>query len=575
MASAQPAIEPPAAARPRAVGAIACAAPPANAVGIVRLALGREALVIELCRVGRFASGFVLPGLGQSVRMSVPYSAVRALVRRGPHLHLELDPRVARPFNRFALARFGRQPAGALLARLWSGRLVGALGWVVPPVLAGAAVALVPRSLASGVVGLGAVALVAALVAFAALRRLGAWLTGGGPLSQLLARRFERDLGARLGLEPLPLEPSALDFVPDGGEAGELPLPGALGAFWRLLGTSVRPRALLASAVAVGGAVALAVALGRYGVVRAVELPVASARSGALAGAGELVETAAAALVPSHPGCACGRPDSPVWRDGLPQLSFLVVPRRGDIDGPWLEPGVDVRVKLDDAPGRRGARAPRAPRLELEVAAVNNGTTPLAPVTAVLTFARRNARGERVGFVERGMYWPKLGPGEAVKWRLKGQGTELRIETPLLAAAAPGELVPASADKLAALGRAKLPEVRLHAAMLLRYLGDARAAEVLGALGDGGKYAALVAELERVARPLSVCDVRVGPSSFVACLHNGTGELVRGVALREIGGKARAWRLEDLFYPGRGLEVTLPLDDGGAPAEVVAEPIVP
>ncbi|MEP7120118.1 MAG: hypothetical protein ABJE95_04370, partial [Byssovorax sp.] len=80
------------------VGALALAAPRANAVGAVRLTLAPTMLEVELLRVGGFSSGFASGGVAEPVRFTVPYLAVRGLVRRGRMLYLALDPGVVAPY---------------------------------------------------------------------------------------------------------------------------------------------------------------------------------------------------------------------------------------------------------------------------------------------------------------------------------------------------------------------------------------------------------------------------------------------------------------------------------------------
>src|SRR4051794_18468038 len=92
------------------VGAFAIAGPEGNAVGAVRLTCARDRLEIELVRVSSFTAGFAPGAVARAVSFSVPYAAVRGLVRRGRVLCLALDPAVARPHNRFTLTAFTEDP---------------------------------------------------------------------------------------------------------------------------------------------------------------------------------------------------------------------------------------------------------------------------------------------------------------------------------------------------------------------------------------------------------------------------------------------------------------------------------
>ncbi|MBI4878067.1 MAG: hypothetical protein HY812_00185 [Planctomycetes bacterium] len=141
------------------VGAIAISHRHANVVGPVRLSCERDALRIDLLRVGRFAAGFVFVGLADVASYRVPYRAVRALVSDGQLLHLAIDPTVASPYNRFALAHFSHDPDAALL-RAFRVRTWAALGSYLGPVpLAAAALWRLPREPVGGPVGSAAVAL--------------------------------------------------------------------------------------------------------------------------------------------------------------------------------------------------------------------------------------------------------------------------------------------------------------------------------------------------------------------------------------------------------------------------------
>jgi hypothetical protein len=181
------------------VGALAVAAPRANAVGAVRLACTAEGLAIELVGIAPFSLGFAPGGVADPVRLAVPYTAVRGLVREGRLLRLALDPAVVTPYNRFALARFTRDPDEALgLARWTSARIRARWAASVLPWPLGALAAVVaPEDLAGGALGRASVGLVAALALRLVLRELVAWVAWGGPASDRLRDTFEATLAER------------------------------------------------------------------------------------------------------------------------------------------------------------------------------------------------------------------------------------------------------------------------------------------------------------------------------------------------------------------------------------------
>jgi hypothetical protein len=102
---------------------------------------------------------------------------------------------------------------------------------------------------------------------------------------------------------------------------------------------------------------------------------------------------------------------------------------------------------------------------------------------------------------------------------------------------------------------------------MLDYLGEPgarQAAEALGSLDAVTEQAR--AEILRTFEPLRACDAKLGPAGVSVCVHNGTADLLRAVVISERGVSGpRHWRVEDLFQPGRGLRVGLPLEGGTAP----------
>ena len=103
------------ASRAFSVGALAVADRRANAVGPLRLSCERNALRIDLLYVGRFSLGYVAPSVADAVSVRIPYNAVRVMMQDGDRLLLSIDPRVMRPYNRFALARFGPHPLSDMM----------------------------------------------------------------------------------------------------------------------------------------------------------------------------------------------------------------------------------------------------------------------------------------------------------------------------------------------------------------------------------------------------------------------------------------------------------------------------
>ncbi len=559
------------------VGAIAVSDRRANAVGPLRLSCERDGLRIDLLRVGRFAAGFAFVGLADVVSFRVPYSAVRGLVSDGHLLLLSLDEAAASPYTRFALTHFSRDPDAALMRVFRVRASLSLLSWALPLPLAAAAAWWLPRHLVGGPLGIAAVAALVAWLSFLALRRLVHRVSWGGASADRLRARFEQCVSEHLGLELAPLlgeEQSATDQAPSVQIA---------------LGAVARTRLLaLTLVLATLGAVASLVVVQRYGVADKVVLPVDPLRAGVAQTALQQSRAAFQEGVPDRKRCDCTVADSPLWREGIGPLSVLVSMRKGRLDELWLTPGRTYQIKLDD-PGLLAAEGrddgdeadddeqATRPRVELDLALVNNAALSLKTVDLVVTFARRGPQGERRSIIERGLHWPKrLRPGEAVKWRVRARGTELRVDLHKRIVKPAGALAPA--DAFFGLADARLRAARVHGAMMLAYLRDPRAAALardlsrLSTLEEQARTEVLAA-----LEPLQLCDVKHQRSRLSGCLFNGTSELQRGLTVRELGvSEPRTWPIRDLFVAGQGLSVSLPLGASDRlPAALVVDPLSP
>jgi hypothetical protein len=546
------------------IGAIAVAHRRANAVGPVRLTCEPSGLRVDLLRVGRFVPGFAFAGLADARSFRVPYKAIRGMVREGSLLHLSLDPHSATPYNRFALARFSRDPLSSLMRVYRLRAVASAASYVFPVLLALLALSVVPASLAGGSIGQGATALVVALSSYRTLRWLVAWLTNGGPLSTRLRDSFEHRISVRLGLAPadeLAGGPLGVPLPPRVYSDGPTPL--------RALGVNYRPRIFAAvGALALGAALMAVHVVQRFGVQAVVSLPVDDAVTGLSEPFSNAASKAYAVGVPNHPLCQCERVDSTLWRDGMPQLSIMITPIEGEVETLWLSFGEHYKVPF--APGARR-------RIEFDLAAVNNSNFDLDTIDMVVTFARRDAQNKRRAFIERGLHWPaKLRPGEAVKWRVKASGrTEFKVDSRLDARLGVGGVTVSSASTFFALQHARLPIVRLHGGMMLSYLRDPRAeAQVKAVTGLSPRLEQARARILETLVPLEVCDAVRTPKGVDMCVFNGTDELLRAVTVTELG-KAQGKRheLRDLFMPGHGLRYTLDVSAGRHVQRFRVEPL--
>jgi len=527
----------------------------ANAVGPVRLTCQPNGLRVDLLRVGRFAPGFAFAGLADARSFRVPYTAIRGMVSEGQLLHLSLDPHAATPYNRFALARFSRDPLATVMRAFRLRALVSSLRYVLPFPLAALAVWAAsggswawPSEIGSQW-GLAAIALVVSGVVFRVLRLFVGWMTSGGPSSVRLRSDFERAVSVRLGLAPA----SELG----GGPLG-VPLPPRVGATpVAALGHAFRPR-LFAAAAAVAltaGLVSVHV-VQRFGVAEEVSLPVEDAVSGL--GAPLLSHANAAVTVgtPEHERCTCDRVESALWRDRLPQLSVLITPIEGHVEPLWVKLGQTYQLSWGGAePGTFPAGT--RPRAVFDLSVVNNSEVTLDTVDLVVTFARRGPRGKRRALLERGLHWPAtLGPAESVKWRVKASGrSEFKVDSRHDLQLGDGGLLAAAPDAFFALAQASLEGVRVHGAMMLSYLGDPRAEASARALGQlSPRLEPARGRILQTHVPLTVCDAASGADGMTLCVFNGTDELHRALVVTELGsGQPRRHVLRDLFLPHQGL----------------------
>ncbi|NUO52894.1 MAG: HEAT repeat domain-containing protein [Polyangiaceae bacterium] len=541
------------------VGALAVASPEANAVGAVRLTLLPKRLEVEMLRAGSYQDGFVPGALTRFVRFSVPYTAVRGFVRREGGIGLTLDPLAAAPFNRFQLAHFTDLPLEALASAHKRREAARAFSWLLPLPLAVLATVAMPLDLASGVVGRGAVGLLVLVVLAAVAKRLGAMLTLGGPVASHLMRTFERRLSQRVGLAPLASHETDPFEVPE-------PVAAASGlpAFARAGIATMTPSFSFPWARIGGALAAVAVCIGLFAGFRSLKSLPAEPAPEAQAGIVNAPVPEDEKLLASHgPACACERADSPLWSGGIPVLSVLPISKS-------REPGHalgDISPKVN----KRGRG-----RYDFDLAIVNNAAFALNDVRVLLTFARRDEKGERRGVTDRGLFWEgELGSGRSVKWGVKAPGTEVRIdvaESRLLSEAA-GASGPASREAFKKLLGARQPLVRLHAATMLAYLGDPEAIEAargLGALSEADEMTR--SRISRALAPIRVCDVKSTEGTLSACVHNSSKDVVRDLVLAEVApsGGGRKRPIDEAILAGAGIRVAIP-DFGEAPEELTIE----
>jgi hypothetical protein len=557
----------------------------------VRLACTPSGLAIELIGVAPFSLGFAPAGVADPVRLLVPYTAVRSLVREGRLLRLALDPAVATPYNRFALARFTDEPDEVLGPAQTARARARWAGWLLPWPVGALAAWLAPADLAGGALGRASFGVVAALALRLVLREVAAWITWGGPASDRVRDAFEAALaerltaGARAPVPPPALgvrEPLRAGHRPglrsarpsSAPDPGPTPFLGpAVPATQVIARGSARTSRALPRTPAAGGpamglgrplAAALAAAvfvvlvlvfLRRVATEAAAPLPPTPPLVAGLGAAVRAVRGPDDRATPRPERCLCMRADSPLWKDGVPQLAVITF--AGD-DGPPVPPE---------------PHAGRAPGYDFDVAVVNDGARALHDIRLTLTFARRTAAGRRVGAVDRGLFWGgALAPGHAVKWHVAAPGNEVRFDVGVSGTLAEAHVDPAPADAFFGLLSSRVRAVRVHGAMMLAYLRDPRAesaARSLSALSPAEE--ALLARIRRAAAPVAACDVVRREGRLDACIFNGASLPKSGLALREVGAAAgappRTFPVEATVPVHEGIRVAIPVE-GDPPEEI-------
>jgi hypothetical protein len=176
--------------------------------------------------------------------------------------------------------------------------------------------------------------------------------------------------------------------------------------------------------------------------------------------------------------------------------------------------------------------------VDLELAAINNGSRDVADLSTVVEFSQDDKQpwSKPVNVSVRAVYHKSLVSGAAVKWHIEAEGETIRIRAPQSRGALiegtvnhDGEgAAPTSA--LAELLDARSVPVRLHGAMMLAFLRDSHAREAItnmqASVGDAEKV--YLNRLVETIGELMTCRVGVateGPRRrLTACIVNTTND---------------------------------------------------
>ena len=270
--------------------------------------------------------------------------------------------------------------------------------------------------------------------------------------------------------------------------------------------------------------------------------------------------------------CVCRRSDSVLWREAIPRLTTLLIDSKRQKDG-------------------------RHEKLQLEIAAINNGDQAISELTLRVEFYEQDPPPSlklyRVS--DRTLFYEgPLSPAKAIKWSVEARGTHFKILPPTQGSDAviagdigPGGDNAAPANLLAELLEANHRPVRLHGAMMLAYLGDPRArsaaTELRRALReDEGTY---LQRLMRATADVRVCEFRALPTEVRGCVFNASASKKPNLALqlRALASEAThrdpvgpppqvldawKWPLPAALEPqvGRQFRVPMPTRSGAEPA---------
>jgi len=213
------------------------------------------------------------------------------------------------------------------------------------------------------------------------------------------------------------------------------------------------------------------------------------------------------------PSCRCLRRSSALWDQPIERMSILALSEKGKTKG-------------------------RKSLLLVDVGIVNNGNEPLSEISLTVRFF--DGQGKERHFTEDKVlyYAGPLGAGKAIKWKVEGEGSEFEVDNPIPGDIGTGSDEAAPADRFFELLAANHRPVRMHAAMMLAYLGDPRAKEAILKLRDAlrDNEAPYLQRLVWAQSSVLVCDTTVhnanGQRTVSACVFNTADTGAKDMALR-------------------------------------------
>jgi len=559
-----------------------------NAAGAVELECAAEGLLLGYRGVFALSEGYVPGAVATGADLTVPWASVTHTALEGDELFLEVEASVT-PLNRLCLTGFTAGEEALPPAESRRRRLVvrvASLGLAATAALAAFA----------GARGAGATPSLSLSISAAVLTALSVLAVGfwADRFVATPAPRLTGDVARERFLTELSLYRPALTRGPAAPPPARPPL---VFYFERLI-----PRTTAAIVITLSAAL-----LGTLLTTRVIVLDEGTTRRPARSVAGvdderdeqparqqfrieppdsprpptppsaTAAKSAASAppsgnLVRLGDACRCLRSDSALWAEPIPRLSILVLSQR-------------TRKGHGDDENKHKKY------LELELAVVNNSKTDVPEVSLLVDFFERDPppSNKRYSVSTRPLFFEgPLKPAQAIKWSVEGQGVEFEVHNPV-----PGDVGPfgddaAPANLFAELLTAHHRPVRLHAAMMLTFLGDPRARDAVLELREALREdeAPYLNRLIVAQLPVKVCKLQVEPARQAgsACIFNGGNEARKDLGLRvraladEVShgdpvGQPPEVKLENSYHvpgelpPNEGREASFGFSLGGERAE--------
>jgi hypothetical protein len=502
-----------------------------NAAGAVELECAEQGLLLGYRGVFALSEGYVPGAVATGADLTVPWLSVLQTALEGDDLFLEVDSAIT-PLNRLCLTGFsaGEEPLPPEDSR--RRQLVVRIASVGLAI--SAALAAFAGARGAGATPSLSLSISASVLTALAVLAVGFW---ADRFVAMPVPRLTGDVAREVFLAELALHRPALTRAPKAPPPARPPL---VFYFERLMPRTTAAIVITLSAALLGTLLTTRVIVLDEGTTRRAE------RSTPRDGSEERLTPrepppaaiAPAALVskPSKPSapaappsgdavrlgepCRCVRSDSALWAEPIPRLSLLVLAQRA-------------------RKGHGEDENKRKKYLELELGIVNNSKTDVPEVSLLVEFFERDPppSNKRYSVSTRPLFFEgPLRPAQAIKWSVEAQGVEFEVHNPV-----PGDVGPfgddaAPANLFAELLTANHRPVRLHAAMMLSFLGDPRARDAVLELREALREdeAPYLNRLIQAQAPVKVCKLQVEPARQAgsACLFNSGVEPKKDLGLR-------------------------------------------